>query len=81
MKLVHFKLALFCSLLLIEGCATNDVNSPLVRFWNDGFIYNEKKMDDGQNCSAETNEKHLNLKPSDDIWLKYYDSCMTKKGY
>ena len=79
---IHFKNLILGSIFFVLfGCATNDVNSPLVRFWNDGFIYNEKKMDDGQNCSAETNEKYLNLKPSDDLWLKYYDSCMTKKGY
>ena len=81
MKKIHFKLFVIFLPLLVQGCATNDSNSPLVRFWNDGFIYNEKEMDDGQNCSGETNRKYPNLKPVDDMWLKYYDLCMIQKGY
>ena len=42
MKLIHFKILVFVTSMVILGCATNDSNSPLVRFWNDGFIYNEK---------------------------------------
>ncbi|BAP36444.1 hypothetical protein J2769_000978 [Acinetobacter guillouiae] len=44
MKKTHFKLVLIFSLSAIAGCTTNDVNSPLVRFWNDGFIMTEKKQ-------------------------------------
>lgn len=40
-----------------------------------------KKMDDGQNCSGEANDKYPNLKPVDAMWLKYYESCMKNKGY
>lgn len=81
MKLIHFKLSILFLPLFIQGCATNDINSPLVRFWNDGFIYNEKKMDDGQNCSGEANKKYPNLKPIDDLWNNFYHDCMKKKGY
>lgn len=44
MKKIDFKLVLIFSLSAIAGCTTNDVNSPLVRFWNDGFIMIEKKQ-------------------------------------
>ncbi|MGE8654478.1 MAG: hypothetical protein ACN6NV_12175 [Acinetobacter gandensis] len=81
MKKTHFKLSFIILLIFTQGCATNDSNSPLVRFWNDGFIYNEKKMDDGQNCSGEANAKYPNLKPVDAMWLQYYENCMKKRGY
>ena len=81
MRKIHFKLGILCLTLLIQGCATNDSNSRLVRFWNDGFIYNEKKMDDGQKCSGDANGKYPNLKPVDAMWLQYYENCMKKRGY
>lgn len=81
MKKIHFKLGILFLFFLIQGCATNDSNSTLVRFWNDGFIYNEKKMDDGQKCSGDVNGKYPNLKPTDDTWLRNYENCMIKKGY
>ena len=78
---MHFKITFILIFWTVQGCATNDSNSLLVRFWNDGFIYNEKKMDDGQKCSGDANGKYPNLKPKDDTWLKYYENCMKDKGY
>ncbi len=43
MEKTYLKLALIFLLSTIACCVTNDVNSPLVRFWNDGFIYTEKE--------------------------------------
>lgn len=43
MKLTHFKIVIFLTSILLFGCTTNASDNNLVRFLNDGFIYNEKK--------------------------------------
>lgn len=48
MEKTYLKLALIFLLSTIACCVTNDVNSPLVRFWNDGFIYTEKRGEANQ---------------------------------
>lgn len=44
MKKIHFKLSFIILLIFIQGCTTNDSNSFLVRWWNDGFIMTEKNL-------------------------------------
>lgn len=44
MKKIHFKLSFIILLIFIQGCTTNDSNSLLARFWNDGFIMTEKNQ-------------------------------------
>lgn len=80
MKNIHFKLVIFL-LFLVQGCATNDVNSPLVRWWSDGFIYSEKKGEANSFCSDEANKAFPNLSPGDAFWESIYGKCMKKKGY
>lgn len=69
-----------CLLLLVQGCATNDSSSRLVRFWNDGFVYSEKKSDANQSCSIEANNAYPKLSPHYELWQEIYNKCM-KKGY
>lgn len=81
MKKIHFKLSFIILLIFIQGCTTNDSNSLLARFWNDGFIMTEKKSDANQDCSYETNRIYTDLKPGDTLWESIYSKCMKKKGY
>lgn len=77
------KLALFCLLFLIAGCATNDSNNPLVRFWNDGFIYSEREGKANEECSILASQSYPVVLPDGDNsqWHKLHDECMKKKGY
>ena len=77
MKKIHFKLSFSIILLLIQGCATNDSNSLLVRFWNDGFIMTEKKSDANESCSWEANQAYPSSSPSKDDWNSIYRKCMS----
>ncbi|BAP36445.1 hypothetical protein J2769_000977 [Acinetobacter guillouiae] len=81
MKKIHFKLSFIILLIFIHGCTTNDSNSFLVRWWNDGFVYSEKKSDANQDCSYEANRIYTDLKPGDTLWESIYSKCMKKKGY
>ena len=65
----------------MQGCATNDSNSLLVRFWNDGFIMTEKESDANQSCSWEANKAYPSSSPSKDDWNGIYRKCMKNKGY
>ncbi len=80
MNKIHFKLILVLA-LLIQGCATNDSHSPLVRWWNDGFVYTEKKSDANQDCSIQANHTYPDLSPGDSLWEGVYSKCMNKRGY
>ncbi|BAP36442.1 hypothetical protein J2769_000980 [Acinetobacter guillouiae] len=81
MKKIHFKLGILCLPLLMQGCATNDSNSPLVRFWNDGFIYTPKRGEANKKCSQESNEAQTIKNLNDDEQYIIYRNCMKKKGY
>lgn len=81
MKRIHFKLSISIVLLLIQGCATNDSNSLLVRWWNDGFIYSEKKAEISNICSQVANSAQSQKDLNDDQWYEIYIKCMKKKGY
>ena len=81
MKKIRFKFSFIIVLLLIQGCATNDSNSLLVRFWNDGFIMTEKKSDANESCSWEANKAYPSSSPSKDDWNGIYRKCMKKRGY
>ena len=76
MKLPNIKIVVFLTSILLFGCATNDSNSSLVRFWNDGFIYSEKEANANTVCSHETN-KITNKEDRN----KKYNKCMKNKGY
>jgi hypothetical protein len=81
MKKIRFKLCIYFFPFLILGCATNDSNSPLVRFWNDGFIMTEKKSAVNQTCSREANRAYPSSSPSEKDWDGIYSNCMKKNGY
>lgn len=73
---IHLKLCVLSLPFLLFGCAINDSNSRLVRFWNDGFIYSEKEANANTVCSHETNM----ITNKEDRNNKY-NKCMKNKGY
>lgn len=79
MKLIHFRLGLFFLTFIVSGCATNDSNSSLVRFWNDGFVYSEKRAAANEYCSHLVNKKYTSFENND--WYDFYRDCMKKSGY
>ncbi len=81
MKKTHFKLVLIFLLSAIAGCTTNDVNSPLVRFWNDGFIMTEKKTSELADCSIQANRIQARDELTEDERYKIYLQCRKNKGY
>jgi hypothetical protein len=81
MKKIHFKLGILFLFFLIQGCATNDSNSRLVRFWNDGFIYSEKEGKANSECSQNANLIYPKAGENDEKYYKIYRNCMKKKGY
>ena len=81
MKKIHFKLGILCLPLLMQGCATNDSNSPLVRFWNDGFIMTEKKTSELADCSIQANRIQARDELTEDERYKIYLQCRKNKGY
>lgn len=81
MRFTHLTIVVFLTPIVIFGCATNDSNSRLVRFWNDGFVYSEKKSDANQSCSHEANKAYPKFKPGDALWESNYSQCMKKFGY
>ncbi|WP_338559371.1 hypothetical protein [Acinetobacter sp. KS-LM10] len=81
MKKFHFKLGVLCFPFLLLGCATNDSNSPLVRFWNDGFIMTEKKSVELQDCSIQANQMQQQNNLTNDERYKIYLNCRKNKGY
>lgn len=76
MKKIDFKLGILCIPLLMQGCATNDSNSPLVRFWNDGFVYSEKEAKVNNICSKRTNIIIEQIERNNK-----YNECMKNYGY
>ena len=78
MEKTYLKLALIFLLSTIACCVTNDVNSQLVRFWNDRFIYTEKKGEANQSCSWEANKAYPSSSLSKDDWDGIYRKCMKK---
>ena len=81
MKKIRFKLAILFLPFIIQGCATNDGNSLLVRWWNDGFIMTEKKSDSNEKCSWAANRAYPSSSPSKDDWNGIYRKNIKKKGY
>lgn len=83
MKKIRFKLCIYFFPFLILGCATNDSNSPLVRFWNDGFIYSEKGGKANSECSniASTAFPIQSATGDNKNWHKIHDKCMRERGY
>lgn len=81
MKKIHFKLGILFLFFLIQGCATNDSNSRLVRFWNDGFIYSEKEGKANSECSQNANLIYPKAGENDEEYYKIYRNCMKNKGY
>ena len=83
MKKIRFKLSFIIVLLLIQGCATNDSNSLLVRWWNDGFIYSEKEGEANGECSKLASKYYPVLSSNGDNtqWHKLHNKCMREKGY
>ena len=81
MKLPNIKIVVFLTLIVILGCATNDSNSSLVKFWNDGFIYSEKEGKANSECSQNANLIYPKAGENDKEYYKIYRNCMKKKGY
>ena len=81
MNKIHFKLFVLFLPLLVQGCATNDSNSPLVRFWNDGFIMTEKKTSELADCSIQANKIQARDELTEDERYKIYLQCRKNKGY
>ena len=81
MKKIHFKLFVLFLPLLVQGCATNDSNSSLVRFWNDGFVYSKKEGEINNVCSQEANNIYPKAGENDKEWYRIYKICMKKHGY
>ena len=81
MKFTHLKQTVLLIALLIQGCATNDSNSSLVRFWNDGFIMTEKRSAEFQDCSIQANQMQEKNKLTNDERYKVYLNCRKNKGY
>lgn len=81
MRLSHLKRPILLIALLIQGCATNDSNSPLVRFWNDGFVYSKKEGEINNVCSQEANNIYPKAGENDKEWYRIYKICMKKHGY
>ena len=80
MNKIHFKLTVLCFTFLLHGCAANDSNSLLVRWWNGDFM-TEKRSDANQSCSWEANKAYPSSSPSKDDWNDIYRKCMKKYGY
>ena len=80
MEKTHFKLSFIILLVFIQGCATNDSNSLLVRWWNDGFVYSEKRSNARVVCSQEANKVYPSADHIDE-WDDIYTKCMRAKGY
>lgn len=78
MKLIHFRLGLFFLTFKVSGYATNDSNNSLVRFWNDGFIYSERKSNELADCSIQANKIQARDKLSEEERFKIYLQC--RKG-
>ncbi len=76
MKKIHFKLSFIILLIFIQGCTTNDSNSLLVRWWNDGFIYSEKEAKANNICSKRTNIIIEQIERNNK-----YNECMKSYGY
>lgn len=66
---------------VLLGCATNDSKSPLVRLWNDGFFYSERKSSELTDCSTQANKIQIRDKLSEDERFKIYLQCRKNKGY
>lgn len=83
MKLTHLTIVVFLTPIVIFGCATNDSNSPLVRWWNDGFIYSEKEGEANGECSKLASKYYPVLSSNGDNtqWHKLHNQCMSEKGY
>jgi hypothetical protein len=78
---IHLKLCVLFFPFLLLGCATNDSNSRLVRFWNDGFIMTEKRSAEFQDCSIQANQMQEKNKLTNDERYKVYLNCRKNKGY
>lgn len=81
MKKIHFKLGVLCFPFLLISCTTNDSNSSLVQFWNDGFIMTEKKSAELQDCSIQANQIQEKNNLTNDERYKVYINCRKNKGY
>ncbi|MDY6451138.1 hypothetical protein [Acinetobacter faecalis] len=83
MKLTNIKIVVFLTSILLFGCATNDSNSSLVRFWNDGFVYSEKEGKANSECSniASTAFPVQSATGDNKNWHKIHDKCMRERGY
>ncbi|MDY6451137.1 hypothetical protein SKM54_03635 [Acinetobacter faecalis] len=79
MKLIRFKLSIIC--FLLQGCATNDSNSSLVRFLNDGFVYTDKRSSANEVCSEKVAQERKVREMDENEIYQVYRNCMKKKGY
>lgn len=72
---------IFLIIVLLSGCMTT--KDPLVRWWNDGFLYSEKEGEENMECSRLASKSYPVSSPNGDNtqWHKLHDECMRKKGY
>lgn len=81
MKFTHIKIVVCLTLIIISGCVTNDSNSPLVRFWNDGFVYTDKRSRANELCSEKVAQERKVRGLDENEIYQVYRNCMKNKGY